>query len=69
MVSSTTIVVEQLDEFPQASVAVQVRVVVEVNPQPGTITSTKVTTGAVSQLSVIVGATNTGAAGHSIGVV
>ena len=69
MVSSTTIVAEQVDMLPQASVAVQVRVVVDVFPHPGTITSAKVTTGAESQSSVTVGATKTGTPGHSTGVV
>src|SRR5687768_3680307 len=55
VVSVTLMVCTQLEELPQASVAVQVRVMVWLPGQlPGTVLSVKVTTGAGSQLSVAV---------------
>ena len=68
VISCTSIVAAQVDVFPQASVAVHVRVVELVAPQPGVTTSANVTTGAASHISVTIGATNTGAPGHSTGV-
>ena len=70
VVSSCAIVAEQVAVFPQASVAVQVRVIVKVVPQPvPSKTSTKVTIGVAPQASVTVGSTQTGVAPHAIGVV
>src|SRR5437867_295223 len=55
--------------LPQSSVAVQVRVVLYVVPQPGVVTSAKVMVTLASQASVAVGGENTGVAGQLIGVV
>src|SRR5205085_2408400 len=54
------------ETLPQASVAVQVRVTLYALPQSWLVASLKLSTGARSQLSVAVGAVNTGVAGLSI---
>ena len=56
--------------FPQSSVAVQVRVTVEVPAQePGVVWSSKVMSTLASQASLAEGPANDGMAGHSMGVV
>ena len=56
VLSSTTIVCIQLLEFPQSSVATQVReMVLSCGHAPPEVTSLKVTVGVPSQLSVAVG--------------
>ena len=69
VLSSTAIVRLQLEEFPQASVAVQVRVTeYSCGQSPGVVESEKVMVGLASQASVAVAAPKFGVAGHSIGV-
>src|SRR5207247_163276 len=66
--SCTTTVWLHEAELPLQPVAVQVRVMLYVSAQaPGVVASLNVTTGAASQVSVAVGAGNTGAAGQLIG--
>ncbi len=76
VVSTVRTVCTHEDEFPAASVAVQVRVIVIVPPQPGTLTSVKLTVG-IEQLStavalpvaaglVLAGHSRTTSAGHVI---
>lgn len=68
VVSSTQMVWVQLDELPEQSVAVQVRVTqYSCGHEPGVVTSANVTSGAGSQASTAVAGGNTGAAGHSMG--
>ena len=68
VVSMTTTVWLQLALLPEQSVAVHVRVLLYVPGQdPGVVTSTNVTTGAGSHVSVAAGGGNTGVAGHWIG--
>ena len=59
-------VCDAVDELPQASVAVQVRVVVYEAPQVGVVTSAEVKVNALKQASVAVATANTGAAGQLI---
>ena len=59
-------VCDAVDELPQASVAVQVRVVVYEAPQVGVVTSAEVKVNELPQASVAVATANTGEAGHSI---
>jgi len=72
LVSFTLIVCDAVEALPQASVAVQVRVI-EYEPaqSPGVVTSTNVKTGKLSQASTAFAASNSGTAGHTmlIGVV
>ena len=68
VISRTTMVWLQLAEFPQASLAVHVLVILYVPGQrPGVVTSTNVTAGFGSQASVTTGGGNTGWAGQLIG--
>jgi hypothetical protein len=70
VISCTTIVRLQVAVLPQSSVAVHVRVVLEVPGQePGVVASEKVITTVRSHASVAVGGVNTGVAGQLIGVV
>src|SRR5678816_2468419 len=70
VISCTTIVLLQVAVFPQSSVAIQVRVVLYVFGQdPGVLTSENVMETLGSQVSVAVGAVNTGNAGQLTGVV
>jgi hypothetical protein len=67
VLSVTEMVCEAVEELPQESVAVQVRVVEYSCGQiPGVVTSAKVNSGLKSQASVAVGVVNDGVAGHSI---
>jgi hypothetical protein len=64
--SVTEMVWEAVQELPQSSVAVQVRVVLYSWSQtPGVVTSLNVNDGLGSQASVAVGVANDGVAGHS----
>src|SRR6185295_11739451 len=67
VLSSTAIVCEAVEEFPQASVAVQVRVT-EYSPVqvPGVVASAKVSAGDASQASVAVAVAKLGDEVHSI---
>jgi hypothetical protein len=67
LVSSTLMVCEAVDEFPQASVAVQVRVT-EYEPAhcPFVVTSLKVRLNALPQASTAVAVANCGTAGQAI---
>src|SRR5438045_2188806 len=70
MMSRTAMVRVQVVVLPQSSVAVQVRVKLNVPGQlPGVVTSLKVTTTLGSQASVAVAAPNVTTAGQSIGEV
>src|SRR6185295_12958931 len=67
VLSSTAIVCEAVEEFPQASVAVQVRVTEYSLAQvPGVVASANVNAGDASQASVAVAVTKFGVAGHCI---
>ena len=68
--STTTIVLLQLELFPQSSVAVHVLVTLYSAGQvPLVVTSVKVTVGNASHASVTMGGVNTGVFGQLIGVV
>ena len=68
--SFTTMVLEQVDVFPQSSVAVHVRVVLYVpGHEAAAVTSANVTVGVKSQLSDTDGGVNTGNPGQETGVV
>jgi len=70
VISCTTIVLLQVAEFPQSSVAVHVRVVLYVfGHEPGVDTSENVKVTLGSQASLNVGGVKTGVAGQLIGVV
>ena len=70
VISCTTMVRLQVAVFPQSSVAVHVRVVLYVfGHEPGVLTSENVIATLGSQVSVAVGAVNTGNAGQLTGVV
>ena len=65
VISCTLIVCKAADEFPHASIAVQVRVTLyEPAQAPGVLTSLKVNVNALPQPSVTVATTNTGVAGQ-----
>src|SRR6185436_5091919 len=67
VLSSTEIVCEAVDELPQASVAVQVRVTeYSLAHVPAVVVLTKVSDGELSHASVAVAVANEGVAGHSI---
>ena len=59
-------VCDDVEIFPQASVAVQVRVVVYEAPQVAVVTSADVNVNVLPQASTAVATANTGEAGHSI---
>jgi hypothetical protein len=70
VISCTTIVLLQVDVFPQSSVAVHVLVVLYVfGHEPGVEASENVMVTLGSQASLNVGGVNTGVAGQLIGVV
>jgi hypothetical protein len=65
VVSITLIVWEAVDELPQLSVAVQLRVTLySCVHVPGVVTSLKVNEGVISHASVTVGVVKDGVAGH-----
>ena len=59
-------VCDAVDELPQASVAVQVRVILVEAPQVAVVTSAEVNVKADPHASVAVATANEGVAGHSI---
>jgi hypothetical protein len=70
VISCTLMVCEAVEELPQASMAVQVRVTLYVPAQaPGVVTSLDVKVNALPQASMAVAIANTGVAGQSIVVV
>ena len=70
VISCTLIVCEAVEEFPQASVAVQERVTLyEPAHAPVVVTSSDVRVTAAAQLSVATATANTGEAGQSMVVV
>ena len=70
VISCTTMVRLQVEVLPQSSVAIQVRLVLDVPVQvPGVVTSMNVIATLASQASVAVGGLKTGVFGQLIGVV